>query len=111
MENTQIISPKEKQSRKEYMREYKRKQYIANADKIKENNKMYYHKNKNNVSLEKMKEYKGNCFVSVSKIMNNMEILKNDDPPMFKKLINEYYNDIIKPETVKEGVILNEESG
>ena len=88
------MEQKQKQTRKEYMREYKRKQYQQHGEKIKEDNRMYYYKNKNNVSLEKMKEYKCDCFGTVSKLLSCMEYLKQSQPEILDKIMQEYMKEL-----------------
>ena len=80
----------EKPNRKEYMREYKKKQYKINSDKIKEDNRMYYYKKQSEVSIEKIKEYKCDNLKTIAKLIICLNKLKDSQPEMLTKVLADY---------------------
>lgn len=55
--NNEHIRPKKTSDAKAYIREWKRKDYAENGDKIKSKNKAYYYKYKCGLSNEDMDKY------------------------------------------------------
>jgi len=92
MESTTIIN--EPKSRT-YMREYKRKKYAEDANKIKEKNKQYYYKNKYGLTSEDMKKY-DTALPLVAKIINNLEELKKINPDIIIDVLTPFMNNTIK---------------
>ncbi len=60
-----------------YIREWKRKDYAENGDKIKAKNKAYYYKNKFGLNCEDMKKYDIHLPL-VAKVLDNLNKLKNE---------------------------------
>ena len=83
--------PAEKKTtdKRKYMREYKQKAYAENPDKIKELNRMYYAKNKYNISDEDCKKYK-ELLPIVVKLNNSLEQISNIDKALLKSLLAKY---------------------
>jgi hypothetical protein len=70
----------EKKTRREYMRDYKRKQYAENAEQIKLKNQAYYYKYKFNLPNEDMKKYDILLpyIAKIDKILNELKDINND---------------------------------
>jgi hypothetical protein len=76
----------QKTDRKEYMRNYKRKEYAEKGEEIRAKNKAYYCKYKNNVPAEQMKKY-GIHLPKVVAIQKSLADLYNADPDLFNDII------------------------
>ena len=72
-----------------YMREYKKKIYAENPDKIKQLNRMYYAKYRNNVSEADCKLYGANLGIVV-KLNGCLEQIHNTDKELLKTLLAKY---------------------
>ena len=71
---------------RKYIREWKRRDYEKNPDKIKEKNKRYYYKNKTGLSLEEIDLY-GEYLPIVSKIYFNANKLKEVKPELLESIL------------------------
>jgi hypothetical protein len=72
-----------------YMREYKRKQYQEKGDIIKNKNKAYYYKYRNNISTEEMKKYDIYLPIVV-KIKKNLDELQKVKPELINDILISY---------------------
>jgi hypothetical protein len=72
-----------------YMREYKKRTYAENPDKIKELNRMYYAKYKHNISEVDCKKYGANL-PTVIKLNGCLEQIYNTDKDLLKSLLAKY---------------------
>jgi len=72
-----------------YMREYKRKQYQEDAEKMRELNKAYYYKNKFDVSVEDMRKYK-TLLPYVVRIRKDLDEIKRRKPELIEELVEPY---------------------
>ena len=72
-----------------YMREWKRKDYARNGDKIKAKNKSYYYKYKFGFNSDDMKKY--DIYLPlVAKIWDNLEKLKTEKPELINSCLEKY---------------------
>lgn len=74
------------QSRREYMREYKRKQYKTNGEEIRANNKAYYYKTKYNLSAADLKRY-GKYLPLVTKVKQQLQELHDENPELLHEVV------------------------
>jgi hypothetical protein len=74
--------------KRKYMREYKRRKYAENADKMKDINKAYYCKYRNNISTEEMGKY-GACLPLVIKIHKALDELEKRNNPLFRTVLTD----------------------
>lgn len=72
-----------------YIREWKRKDYEKNGDKIKAKNKAYYYKNKFGLDLDDMKLYDIHLPL-VAKVMDNLNKLKDEKPELINAILQKY---------------------
>ena len=72
-----------------YMREWKRKDYARNGDKIKAKNKSYYYKYKFGFNSDYMKKYDLHLPL-VAKIISNLNKLKEERPELVAEVLKEY---------------------
>tara|TARA_B110000285_G_scaffold10529_1_gene10489 strand:+ start:237 stop:500 length:264 start_codon:yes stop_codon:yes gene_type:complete len=72
-----------------YIREWKRRDYERNGDKIKAKNKAYYYKNKYGLDLDDMKLYDIHLPL-VAKLMDNLRKLKEEKPELIKPILQKY---------------------
>lgn len=72
-----------------YIREWKRKDYEKNGDKIKAKNKAYYYKNKYGLKLEDMKLYDIHLPL-VAKLLDNLNKLKEEKPELINAILSKY---------------------
>ena len=72
-----------------YIREWKRKDYAENGDKIKAKNKAYYYKNKFGLNGDDMKKYNIHLPL-VAKIYDNLNKLKYEKPEFIKDILQKY---------------------
>jgi hypothetical protein len=86
---TEIPSTEPKSRR--YIREWKRKDYAENGDKIKAKNKAYYYKKKCGLSSEDMKIYDIHLPL-VAKVMDNLNKLKDVKPELIELVLQKYTN-------------------
>ena len=82
-------SDKKTIDKRAYMREYKRKKYAENPDAIKNLNKMYYAKYKNNASDDDCKKY-GKNLRQVIELRNALEQMNKIDINILKEIIAPY---------------------
>jgi hypothetical protein len=87
MENNTELSKADK--RRQYMRDYKRRQYLLNPEEIKQNNKKAYHKNSINLTKNGANKYGKNLPV-ISKIIHNLDVLKKTNPELIDELFADY---------------------
>ena len=72
-----------------YIREWKRKDYEKNGDKIKAKNRAYYYKNKFGLNCEDIKKY--DIYLPlVAKVWDNLEKLKNENPELISLCLHRY---------------------
>lgn len=76
---------------REYIREYKRKIYKENPEKIKEKNKAYYYKNKFGSSNEEMKKY-DILLPNVLRMRKEIEVILEKRPELIKDILQPYMN-------------------
>lgn len=72
-----------------YIREWKRKDYAENGDKIKAKNKAYYYKNKFGLNSDDMKLYDIHLPL-VAKVMDNLNKLKEQKPELINTILQKY---------------------
>jgi hypothetical protein len=72
-----------------YIREWKRRDYEKNGDKIKAKNKAYYYKNKFGLDLEDMKLYDIHLPL-VAKVLDNLNKLKLEKPELINSILEKY---------------------
>lgn len=84
------IKTKKTSDAKAYIREWKRKDYAENSDKIKSKNKAYYYKYKCGLSNEDMEKY-DTLLPYVAKIKMSVEEFKVHNP----KLLVDYLEGIL----------------
>tara|TARA_R110000787_G_scaffold79439_3_gene173617 strand:- start:1195 stop:1473 length:279 start_codon:yes stop_codon:yes gene_type:complete len=72
-----------------YIREWKRKDYERNGDKIKAKNKAYYYKNKFGLDLDDMKLYDIHLPL-VAKVLDNLNKLKEEKPELISAILEKY---------------------
>ena len=89
MEIPEISTEKKTADKRTYMREYKKKAYAENPDKIKELNRMYYAKYKHNISEADCKKYGANLPI-VIKLNSCLEQISNVDKELLKSLLAKY---------------------
>lgn len=75
--------------RRTYMREYKRKKYAEDAEKMCAKNRAYYCKNTRNVPDEDFKKYNVMLPI-VSKAREALEILRTNNPEMLQEILAHY---------------------
>ena len=91
--NTSLTTPTTTSfSRRDYMRDYKRKHYKANGDEIRANNKAYYYKNKYNLSSADLKQY-GILLPLVSKLKQNLHELDAANPELLQEVITHFFEE------------------
>jgi hypothetical protein len=71
------------------MREYKRKKYEEDAEKILANNRAYYCKATRNVPDADFKKY-GVMLPTIARVREGLEILRQSNPEMLTEIINHY---------------------
>ena len=83
-----------KEKRTTYMRDYKRKQYAQNKDKVNAEQVIYYHK-KHNPSIM-MKDLKKFTVMKAefTKALCNMEKIKLQHPEILKEYLQQYITDM-----------------
>jgi hypothetical protein len=74
---------------KQYMREYRRKLYNKNPEKLKEKNKLYYYKYKFDISSEEMKRY-DKLLPSVVKVRKELDHIMNENPSILLEILEPY---------------------
>jgi hypothetical protein len=74
---------------KKYIKEYKKKKYDENPDKIKALNKSYYYKYKFGLTSEEMKLY-GDLTPDVSKVINLLDNITKINPELLKHILSRY---------------------
>ena len=72
-----------------YIREWKRKDYEKNGDKIKAKNKAYYYKNKFGLNCDDMKLYDIHLSL-VAKVLDNLNKLKEEKPELINTILQKY---------------------
>lgn len=72
-----------------YIREWKRKDYERNGDKIKAKNKAYYYKNKFGLTCDDMKKYDIHLPL-VAKILKGLDDLNNVKPELVADILLTY---------------------
>lgn len=72
-----------------YIREWKRKDYEKNGDKIKAKNKAYYYKNKFGLTCDDMKLYDIHLPL-VAKLLDNLNKLKEEKPELIAGILQKY---------------------
>jgi hypothetical protein len=72
-----------------YIREWKRRDYEKNSDKIKAKNKAYYYKNKFGLNNDDMKKY--DIYLPlVAKILNGLEVLNQVKPELVVDILHTF---------------------
>lgn len=87
METEQTNADVEK--RRTYMREYKRKKYAEDAEKILAKNRAYYCKATRNVPEADFKKYDVMLPI-IARVREGMEVLKQSNPEMLEEILNHY---------------------
>lgn len=72
-----------------YIREWKRKDYAENGDKIKAKNKAYYYKNKFGLNCDDMRKYDIHLPL-VAKVIDNLNKLKTEKPELIQDILQKY---------------------
>jgi hypothetical protein len=85
---SEVVSEVEPKKRT-YMREYKRKQYQAKGEMIRDKNKAYYYKYKFGLNADDMKKY-DTLLPLVSKTKKHLDDLKNANPLFLAEILKEY---------------------
>jgi hypothetical protein len=86
METTQMSDV---EKRRTYMREYKRKKYAEDAEKILAKNRAYYCKATRNVPEADFKKYDV-MLPTIARVREGLEILRQSNPEMLTEIINHY---------------------
>jgi len=86
METTQTTDV---EKRRTYMREYKRKKYAEDAEKILAKNRAYYCKATRNVPEADFKKYDV-MLPTIARVREGLEILRQSNPEMLTEIINHY---------------------
>jgi len=79
--------------RRTYMREYKRKYYSKNRDKLSEYNKVYYLANNSDIPKDKLTQFTV-MKSDFAKILALLEKIKEKNPDELKTFLNSYIEDI-----------------
>jgi hypothetical protein len=79
----------EVEKRRSYMREYKRRKYAEDPEKILAKNRAYYCKATRNVPETDFKRYDIMLPV-IARVRDGMEVLKQNNPEMLQEIINYY---------------------
>lgn len=87
--NTELVMETEPKSRA-YIREWKRKDYAENGEKIKAKNKAYYYKNKFGLNSDDMKTYDIHLPL-VAKVMDNLNKLREVKPELIELVLQKYH--------------------
>jgi hypothetical protein len=87
-----LALPKKTADKKQYMREYKRKQYQENREEIKEKNKAYYYKYKFHVSNDDLKKY-DTLLPIIVRIRKELDELKSKKPELINEILEPYLQD------------------
>jgi hypothetical protein len=74
---------------KKYIKEYKKKKYDENPDKIKAMNKSYYYKYKFGLTSEEMKLY-GELTPEISKVINLLDNITKIKPELLAHILARY---------------------
>jgi hypothetical protein len=74
----------QKEKRKIYMREYKRREYKEKHDEMKEIQRLYYHNNKNKEST--------NPNIEFVKVLSHLNRIKTIKPDELKTFMTDYIN-------------------
>ena len=77
------------EKRRTYMREYKRKKYAEDAEKILAKNRAYYCKATRNVPEADFKKYDV-MLPTIARVREGLEILRQSNPEMLTEIINYY---------------------
>jgi hypothetical protein len=77
------------EKRRTYMREYKRKKYAEDAEKILAKNRAYYCKATRNVPEADFKKYDV-MLPTIARVREGLEILRQSNPEMLTEIINHY---------------------
>lgn len=89
MEKKEDLDEKPPITMREYIREYKRKTYKENPQKIREKNKAYYYKQKFGSSSEEMKKY-DILLPNVLRMRREIEIILEKRPELIKDILEPY---------------------
>jgi len=77
------------EKRRTYMREYKRKKYAEDSEKILAKNRAYYCKATRNVPDGDFKKYDV-MLPTIARIREGMEILRQSNPEMLEEILTHY---------------------
>ena len=81
-----VIKTETKKKRQDYMREYKKKQYMTKGEDIKEKNKAYYYKKKLNMSEADLKKYDV-LLPIVAKLQKNIKELRDKNSDVLNEIL------------------------
>ncbi len=79
----------DKEARRTYMREYKRKQYAANTDQVLAQNRAYYCRRKNDVSADEAKRLGADLPV-VLRVRSGLLQLRDSNPDLFREILDSF---------------------
>lgn len=91
-----MASEEQKQARRLYMREYKRKQYAENADKILAKNRAYYCKRTKDIPDDEAKRM-GAMLPVVQKVREGLEQLRLTSPDLFQEVLGSFQGTVENP--------------
>lgn len=91
-----MASEEQKQARRLYMREYKRKQYAENSDKILAKNRAYYCKRTKNIAEDDAKRM-GAMLPVVQKVREGLEELRTSNPELFQEVLGSFQGTVENP--------------
>lgn len=91
--NTAEQQEQAKERRREYMREYKRKQYETKRKEISEANKIHYLKTKKNLSTDEIDQFQV-CKSEFGKILCLCKKINIDHPSELKSFLTNYLNQL-----------------
>jgi hypothetical protein len=74
---------------KSYIKEYKKKKYAENPEKVKTKNKSYYYKYKFGLTAEEMKLY-GDLTPEVSKVIHLMSVITDRNPSLISHILERF---------------------
>ena len=89
MENETVMEPmleKEKEERKRYMREYKRRKYAEDTEEARRTSLSYYYKTRYDLTPEEFREY-GRFSPNIVKIKKNMSELYSLNPELAREMV------------------------
>ena len=79
----------DKDARRTYMREYKRKQYAENTDQVLAQNRAYYCRTKNDISPDEARRL-GTDLPVVLRVRSGLVQLRTSNPELFREILDSF---------------------